>query len=158
MKSAILVPVDLSEPSLNALEHAAALAKDRRAILHLLYVVDRAPTSKGMKEKHAAAARVDRLFEEEAAKTVKELDRLASRLRRGGIDVKVSTSEGRPAAEILKAAKDGKVDLIAMGTHGRTGLRHLLMGSVAESVMRQASCPVLILRTTPKARSRKTAA
>ncbi|MGH7802777.1 MAG: universal stress protein [Candidatus Binatia bacterium] len=59
--------------------------------------------------------------------------------------------------EILKAAKNGKVDLIAMGTHGRTGLRQLLMGSVAEAVVRQAPCPVLTLRTAANARKEKAA-
>jgi nucleotide-binding universal stress UspA family protein len=54
--------------------------------------------------------------------------------------------EGNPAAEILSAAREGNCDLIVMGTHGRTGLNRLLMGSVAEEVVRKAPCPVLTVR------------
>src|SRR5688572_30582818 len=96
MKPTILVPVDLSEPSLTALEHAATLAKSRRAVIHLLYVVERADRSKNLAEEYAAAARIDRLVEKEAAKASKELGRIAARLRRRGLEVKVSTSDGRP--------------------------------------------------------------
>jgi nucleotide-binding universal stress UspA family protein len=53
---------------------------------------------------------------------------------------------GEPAAEILEVAKEAKVDLIVVGTHGRTGLEHALMGSIAERVVRRAHCPVLTVR------------
>jgi nucleotide-binding universal stress UspA family protein len=56
-------------------------------------------------------------------------------------------TDGEPYAEILRVAEDDGCDLIVMGTHGRTGLRRLLMGSVAEQVLRQASCPVLTVKT-----------
>jgi nucleotide-binding universal stress UspA family protein len=54
---------------------------------------------------------------------------------------------GDPVAEILRVAQESKCDLIVMGTHGRTGLAHLLMGSVAEKVVRKAACPVLVVKT-----------
>jgi nucleotide-binding universal stress UspA family protein len=56
--------------------------------------------------------------------------------------------EGFPASEIVRFAKDSACDLIVMGTHGRTGLKHWLLGSVAEYVVRQAACPVLTVRST----------
>lgn len=66
---------------------------------------------------------------------------------RAGIAMEHHLEYGDPAAVILKFAREIGADLIVMGTHGRTGLRRLLMGSVAEQVVRKASCPVLTLRT-----------
>ncbi len=64
------------------------------------------------------------------------------------MDVRVVV--GRPADEILRVAREQRVDLIVMGTHGRTGLRHFLLGSVAEAVTRQAPCPVFTVRIGAK--------
>ena len=149
MKTTILVPLDLSDASLAALEYASDLAAGRGAALHLMHVVDRAPYIVGPAGEYTAA-RVDRLIEEDGAKAKKHLEALAEDLRRHGFTVTVSSHEGRPAAEILRAADELKPDLIAMGTHGRSGFRHLLLGSVAESVIRKATCPVLTFRTAPK--------
>ncbi|MEK7821464.1 MAG: universal stress protein, partial [Planctomycetota bacterium] len=65
---------------------------------------------------------------------------------RGDIQVETVVTMGIPAEEILKAARDEDVDVIVMGTHGRTGIAHTVMGSVAENVVRRASCPVLTVR------------
>jgi nucleotide-binding universal stress UspA family protein len=64
----------------------------------------------------------------------------------GLLPVQVKVAVGKPATEILRVAREGGADLIVMGTHGRAGLRHLLLGSVAEEVTRHASCPVFTLR------------
>jgi nucleotide-binding universal stress UspA family protein len=60
----------------------------------------------------------------------------------------VKVTVGKPAEEILQVARDEAVDLIVMGTHGRTGLRHVLLGSIAETVVRTAPCPVLTVKAT----------
>jgi universal stress protein A len=60
-----------------------------------------------------------------------------------------ATRSGSPFAEILKYARESACDLIVLGTHGRTGLAHLLMGSVAENVVRHSACPVLTIRSFP---------
>ena len=71
---------------------------------------------------------------------------LAAALRAQGIDVSWQVRRGRPEEEILAAAREGQADLIAMATHGRTGLGRLLFGSVAEGVLRHASVPVFMIR------------
>jgi nucleotide-binding universal stress UspA family protein len=76
----------------------------------------------------------------------KELDGLVDRLRDRGMTVRGVLRGGVPIEEILRAAQDEAVDLIVIGTHGRTGLAHVLIGSVAESILRKASCPVLAVR------------
>ncbi len=63
------------------------------------------------------------------------------------VSIEHRLEEGIPAAEILRVAQETKCDLIVMGTHGRTGMAHLLMGSVAEQVVRKALCPVMIVKT-----------
>jgi nucleotide-binding universal stress UspA family protein len=71
---------------------------------------------------------------------------IAAALRAKGIDVSWQVRRGRPAEEIIAAARDGHADLIAMATHGRTGLGRLLFGSVAEDVLRHAPVPVFMIR------------
>ena len=71
---------------------------------------------------------------------------IAAALRAKGVNVSWQVRRGRPAEEILAAARDSHVDLIAMATHGRTGIGRLLFGSVAENVLRHAPVPVFMLR------------
>ena len=156
MRTTILVPIDFSDASLDALGYASDLAARGGETLHLLYVVDRAPCVAGPEGEYVAA-RIDRLIEEDGVKARTQLETLAEDLRRQGFTVTVSSREGSAAAEILKAAVELDAGLIAMGTHGRTGLRHLLLGSVAESVMRKAACPVLTLRAAPRRADEKAA-
>ncbi len=73
---------------------------------------------------------------------------LAADLRRRGVRVKTEVRRGEVAEEILKAARESKADVIAMTTHGRTGLGRLLFGSVAETVLRESELPVLLMRST----------
>ncbi len=73
---------------------------------------------------------------------------LAADLRRRGVRVKTEVRRGEVAEEILKAARESKADVIAMTTHGRTGLGRLLFGSVAETVLRESELPVLLMRWT----------
>jgi nucleotide-binding universal stress UspA family protein len=71
---------------------------------------------------------------------------IAAALRANGVDVSWQVRHGRATEEILAAAREGEVDLVAMATHGRTGLGRLLFGSVAEGVLRQATVPVFMIR------------
>ena len=77
------------------------------------------------------------------------------RVTAGGLEGEVVVVQGVPFQKILETAKNQQVDLIIMGTHGRTGLQHVLLGSVAEKVVHLAPCPVLVVRQPPLARSRK---
>lgn len=133
----ILHPTDYSERSDYAFRIACSLARDYQAKLVLLHVAMRSVTIEG---EAAIAPRSEEYFQE-------ELDKLARVAVPAGICVERFVREGDPAGEILRAAQFTNADLIVMGTHGRTGLSRLLMGSVAEQVLRKAPCPVLTVRT-----------
>jgi nucleotide-binding universal stress UspA family protein len=139
MYDEILVPVDGSEPSLHAAEHAAELAARFDAPLHALYVVDADPSP-------LAVSRADvretlREVGEQAAENAFEtVERLAED---AGVDLETAVVEGAPAEQIVDYAGERGVDLVVMGTHGRSGLGKRLVGSVTERVVRNAPVPVL---------------
>jgi nucleotide-binding universal stress UspA family protein len=87
-----------------------------------------------------------RIAEEQRMLAQKELDKIAGNLRTAGLKVKSLLKVGSPFLEILHTAQSEGADLIVLGTHGRTGLAHVLMGSVAERVVQKAPCPVLTIR------------
>jgi nucleotide-binding universal stress UspA family protein len=142
----ILVPVDFSAPSQNALTYAAALADKFAAELILLHVVQDlavffpdavAPTPVVLPPGEAMAAAVR-----------EGLDRFRRESHLGERPAREEVREGTPHAEIVAFAAEAKVDLIVMGTHGRSGLAHMFLGSVTERVLRRAPCPVLAVRQT----------
>jgi nucleotide-binding universal stress UspA family protein len=132
----ILVATDFSAPSEAALHYGRALADKFDAALHLIYVADNLFL-------HAVVS--DRRSLEDVA-TRRLQDRLTEADRLRGAVVVVEQSN-EPANEILRYAKSAKIDLIVMGTHGRTGLGRIVLGSVAEAVVRAAPCPVLTVRS-----------
>jgi len=138
----ILCPVDFSAASEGALRAAAVLAKQLGGTLTLLHVdvVPGSATPEGLLETPPALA-AD--LTAPADRPLVEWKALAERL--GAARVEAVRSVGQPAQEILALARRERCDLLVLGTHGRTGLGHLLLGSVAEQVVRQAPCPVLTL-------------
>jgi nucleotide-binding universal stress UspA family protein len=139
----ILIPTDFAEPPSAALGHAAMLAERFSARLTMLHVVTE-------KEGHAppnfpeldpSRDELEEFAEEETAQRfgLAPLQRL--RVRRE------LRQNAHPTEEILRYSAENHVDLIVAGTHGRTGLSHLIQGSIAEDLMREASCPVLVART-----------
>jgi len=138
----ILVPTDFSAPSDAAVVYAQNLAAGFGASLHLLHVLDDPLTSGAFgSEFYVADPQDARMARLEDAKT-----RLAHRVSPGGTPATTEVIFGRAAQTITDYAANGDYDLIVMGTHGRTGVSHLLMGSVAESVVRTAPCPVMTVR------------
>jgi universal stress protein A len=131
--SNILCPVDFDQNSLAAVPYAAELALERNATLHLLHVLDPEAFSFGKIES--------------AAQT--KLEQISHQKLKVGTRYELLVIAGDPAVEILQAATRLNIDLIVMATHGRTGLRRLALGSVAEPVVREARCPVLTVK--PKA-------
>jgi nucleotide-binding universal stress UspA family protein len=134
----ILHPTDFSERSEYAYRLACSLARDYSARLLIVHVCP-----------PAVAVYGDMILAPPAGTDFQEVkDKL---LRLQGPDSRVLAEhrleEGVPAEEILRVAQECKSDLIVMGTHGRRGLRRLLMGSVAEQVMRNAPCPVITVKT-----------
>jgi nucleotide-binding universal stress UspA family protein len=137
----ILVPVDFSDCSFDALEFAAVVAQQAKASLLLLHVLE--PVSYGLdftlgqsRTRHA-----------EVESWTKRLEELASSLKVTQLPVESRLRGGLPADSILDSAQTQPCDLIIMGTHGRRGISHALSGSVAEAVLRKARCPVLTVRS-----------
>lgn len=142
----ILVPVDFSEPSRKALAYAAELARPLGAVLEVVHVAE-VPAfvpSASLPEARASDLSLVTLVREGAEELLAKFIGEAAEL---GIKVQASRLEiGSPAQVIPEVAGAGGYDLIVIGTHGRTGLAHALIGSVAERVVRHAPCPVLSVR------------
>ena len=137
----ILVPVDGSDCSLDAVEYGALIAQRSSASLKLLHVLE--PVSYGLDFTLPNMAQ----RESSKAAVMKRLSDLVSGLTSVGLVSDFQMSGGLPADSILDEARAQSIDVIVMGTHGRRGLSHVLFGSVAESVLRRASCPVLTVRS-----------
>jgi nucleotide-binding universal stress UspA family protein len=146
--SKIIAATDFSEDSSFALGYAQELALKFSAEIVLMHVDQ--PLAPVMMTPELGPAMdvgaMGRIAEEQRMLAQKELDKIAGKLREGGLKVKVQLKVGSPFLEILRTAQSENADLIVLGTHGRTGLAHVLMGSVAERVVQKSSCPVLTVR------------
>jgi nucleotide-binding universal stress UspA family protein len=142
----ILVPTDFSEPSEAALNYGRALARAFGAHLRILNVVDKLTATVVAPEGYIVGNLMEMQCDvEEAARN--QLDALINDEDRRDLDAKpVLLTSSTPALAIVNHAKEADIDLIVMGTHGRGGFGHLLMGGVAEKVVRLAPCPVLTVR------------
>jgi nucleotide-binding universal stress UspA family protein len=134
----ILVPVDFSEHSEHALRYAVELAKVYRATLHLVHVY---PASAYIAPPLLPGPVIVGQFRDQSQKAFDDF--LARAKTEHAVPMTGTLLEGVPHVEILRAAKDVGADLIVVGTHGRTGIEHLLLGSVAERVLRGAHVPVM---------------
>lgn len=139
----ILVPVDFSECSKKALTYAIPYAKQFGAQLIILHVI--APYYAVDPYGLSQIERVEAELEQEGKK---QLTALVQQNIPSQIDGEIVLRHGQAAPEIVVAAKELNADLIVISTHGRTGLKHVMFGSTAESVVRQAPCPVLTVRET----------
>jgi nucleotide-binding universal stress UspA family protein len=141
----ILVPVDGSETCLLGLQHAILLAKDQNAVVRLLHVVHDYWVADGLQ----GLVRSEELLKElrEHGQTI--LNDAASSARKQGVEpetVSIETLVGPIGAAIVEHAQHWPADLIVMGTHGRRGIRRLVMGTDTEYVMRTTPVPVLLVR------------
>ena len=138
----ILLATDFSATSELAVEYAILMAKTFHAELHVLHVLEVVipQTIQG------GAYLPLSYFEELERLAPSQLERMISTEVRKNLAVTSTIRHGSPHLEITNYARDHKMDLIVLGTHGRGGVSHLLMGSVAEKVVRMASCPVLTIR------------
>lgn len=137
----ILVPIDFSDCSLDALEYATVVAKQAKASIELLHVLEPLAYGLDFTLSHADERKHKREL------LIKRLEDLSAALSAAGIAVKSHVRGGVPADSILDDARALPSDLIVMGTHGRRGLSHVMAGSVAEGVLRRAHCPVLTVRS-----------
>lgn len=141
----VLFPFDFSELSRHALRYACSFVETYEAELHVLHVLDEAcqywmamgpnsiPVGPPPEELLAAS-------KQEMVKFVQQ------HLADAAFPVKAEVRIGRPFMEIIRYAREHQIDLIVLGTHGRGAIKHALMGSVAERVVRKAPCPVLTIR------------
>ena len=142
----ILYPTDFSELSAQAMKYAAALSGKLGARLHCLHVVDDAYLQYWLAADMPAVP-IGPPVEEVIASSRKQLnDFLAAGLPADLPVIKV-VRRGRPFLEIINYAREESIDLVVIGTHGRTALREALMGSVADKVVRKSPCPVMTVRS-----------
>jgi universal stress protein A len=139
----ILFPTDFSEYANHAWSYVLTFAKEFAAEVYLLHVV---PPPPRLTETYAVNFDPDALLEAQRAEATASLDRQLRGAKEAGLTAQVAIRVGVDYHEILEYARAQAVDLIIMGTHGRTGLAHVLLGSVAEKVVRRAPCPVLTIK------------
>ena len=137
----ILVPIDFSDGSSEAFTTGVDLAQRSGALLSLMHVTHVPMTT--LPDVAFIGADVQRSIEESVERG---LEMLCERARAAGVDTDWHTVIGSTAAEICRMADELAVDLIVIGSHGGGGLSHAILGSVAERVVRKASCPVLTVR------------
>ena len=146
MYKRILVAVDGSATSDQALQEAIRLARDQHAALRIVHVIDIVPLATDVE--FANIEEIQRALRQ-AGRAV--IDHAQDTVKSAGIEVEtrlieVETPRQRVAVKIIEEAKAWPADLLVIGTHGRRGLDHLLLGSVAEGVVRIAPLPVLLIR------------
>ena len=144
----ILCPTDFSEASLCGLKMASEMAEKFGSQVVVVYVNT---SIQHLPSPHVEAAEItfDTVaYEKRLAKEARaNLADVANSIFPEGVEPKLEVRIGQPAQEILEAAHDEDVDAIFMATHGRTGLKHIVFGSVAERVVSRADCPVLTVRS-----------
>lgn len=143
----ILVPVDFSLHAAEAIRVASGIARQSQGSITLVHVYDPLP--------YALPPEYVVYTPEQEARMNAEFEKSLTASKRaaesaGAPRVETRLLHGLPSAAIVDLAKAGHFDSIVMGTHGRTGIKHALMGSVAERVLRKAPCPVLTVKATEK--------
>jgi len=144
----ILVTTDFSESGDHAINHAFRMAADHGAEVVLLHVVEMIVAPNPLYAQYYPSdllgPEVRQRAEQEAHNALRE--RVPAEQGLAVVPHRTLVLHGLPADEIIRAAETAQADLIVIATHGRTGLKHLLLGSVAERVIRHVSCPVLVVR------------
>jgi len=142
----ILIPTDFSEPSVQAFHYTIELNKLLKARLYLLHVIQELTDFSELNLSPAVLPDIYATFEENAWKRLNELESIIP----SDTPYESHVAHGIPFNEIIKFAQSESIDLIVVGTRGKTGLKEILFGSTAEKVIRKATCPVLAVRPTGK--------
>jgi universal stress protein A len=145
----ILLPTDFSKFSLTAAEYAVELAKEYNAKLHVLNVLEKTPPILAIRSLDLSR---EKIIESIDADANAQLDECVKKVKKlGNVEIVPVIKKGIDYEEIIKYSNEKKIDVIVIATHGRTGILHTLLGSVAEKVIRYSKIPVLV--TTPKPNS-----
>jgi nucleotide-binding universal stress UspA family protein len=143
----ILCPLDFSEFSNEIVNYAVNIAGKYGSELHLLHVIPNlnyyTPYESFLTPENLVA--LESSIEKEVGKDFEKI------IKKIDTPVKTITKSGAPFVEIIEYVKTESIDLVVMGTHGRSGIEHILIGSVAEKVVRKSPCPVLTIRPKNKA-------
>lgn len=142
--STILVATDFSEASDAALTYAKSLASAFGASIHVVHVLEDLAAHAWTTEVYVAA--LPGVHEEMEKQARERLDACLTPAERDTFKAQLALRTGSAFVEIVRHARDVKADLLVMGTHGRGAIAHMLLGSVAERVVRKAPCPVLTVR------------
>ena len=143
----ILVPTDFSEFSRLALDYAITIAQTFKASIILIHVTpEKELDSIRQISPYLEPGRIEELLKGRESEDKKRLNEFIPPEKKEGIKTEAIHRVGTPFLEIIKVAKEKEGDLIVMATHGRSGLSHIIFGSVAEKVVRKSTCPVLSIR------------
>lgn len=140
----IIFPTDFSPAAANGLEYAISVALDYNAKIFLVHVIENIGFNAAFTLTSTPV--IDQYHYEMEESARKQLQKLASPELKERIEVEEVVAEGKAFLEILRIAKERNADLIVMATHGRTGKKHVHLGSTSERVISQAPCPVLVVR------------
>jgi nucleotide-binding universal stress UspA family protein len=143
----ILTAIDFSENSEHAFEYALTLAKQFQAELTIMHVINEPVDLRGFYVPHISFEQLEKEIEEGAQKM---MENFCQTRMVDFNNYKTAIVTGIPYEEIIRKSEDTAASLIVLGTHGRTGLDHIIFGSTAERVVRGASCPVLTIRLPEK--------
>jgi len=147
----ILLPTDFSDLSLSAASYASDIANQYNAKVHLLYVLEKTPPILAIRSLDLSEEKIIKSLEEEAKKSLEEaVLKVKKNANSENLILEPVLRKGLDYVEINKYADEKVIDLIVIATHGRTGLLHTFLGSVAEKVIRYAKRPVLVITPTGK--------
>ena len=141
----ILVPTDFSADATNALNYALDLAKPAGAEIILLHVIEPIYYATPV-DMYVTTPNLAAIVDEQRALAKQELAKVAATVKKRGLACRTILEMGTPAHVITETARRKKPGLLVMATHGRTGMMHFVLGSVAEKVVRTCTCPVLTVR------------
>lgn len=143
----VLVPTDGSDAVGPAIDTAIGLAETHAASLHVLYIVDQPTTVSATGE---GVPGLDNLLDALQDAGQEATSDIAARAEDRGVEATTAVTQGNPHDDILSYAEEHDIDVIVMGTHGRTGVKRALLGSVTETVVRHAEIPVLTVHRDPE--------
>lgn len=144
----ILFPTDFSKISLSVAQNVVDIAKEYGAKIHVLYVLEKIPPILTIRTIDLTEKAITKSFTEEANNSLQKTKEKLNNL--GDVEITTNCRKGIDYEEIVKYSKENSIDLIVLSTHGRTGLLHTLIGSVAEKVIRYAETPVLVIPAKSK--------
>lgn len=145
----ILLPTDFSNTSLTAAEYAVELAEEYKAKLHVLNVLEKTPPILAIRSLDLSREKIIESIDADAQSHLSDCIKKIKKIK--DVEIIPAIRKGIDYEEIIKYSKEKKIDVIVIATHGRTGLIHTLLGSVAEKVIRYSKIPVLV--TTPPSKS-----